>query len=91
MICVVQAILFDLTGFGISNWVNKAVFYNYVPFFFFPCTDDELQDFPPVKFIVETFQNYYPESLGAMIFYNPPWIFSGSFSHCFQYLLRSVT
>ncbi|KAJ5477104.1 hypothetical protein N7539_007248 [Penicillium diatomitis] len=49
-----KAILFDLTGFGLSNW-----------------------DFPPVRFIIETFQNYYPESLGAMIFYNAPWIFSG--------------
>ncbi|KAJ5574914.1 hypothetical protein N7450_008813 [Penicillium hetheringtonii] len=34
-------------------------------------------DFPPVKFIIEIFQESYPESLGAMIFYNAPWIFSG--------------
>ncbi|KAJ5811777.1 hypothetical protein N7474_008078 [Penicillium riverlandense] len=33
-------------------------------------------DFPPVKFIVDCFQENYPESLGAMIFYNAPWIFS---------------
>ncbi|KAJ5998570.1 hypothetical protein N7451_006380 [Penicillium sp. IBT 35674x] len=31
----------------------------------------------PVKFIIDSFQEYYPESLGAMIFYNAPWIFSG--------------
>lgn len=36
-----------------------------------------MQDFPPVKFIIETFQEHYPESLGALIFYNAPWIFSG--------------
>jgi hypothetical protein len=34
-------------------------------------------DFTPVKFIIECFQEDYPESLGAMIFYNAPWIFSG--------------
>ncbi|KAJ5157391.1 uncharacterized protein N7482_008491 [Penicillium canariense] len=34
-------------------------------------------DFPPVKFIIDSFQENYPESLGAMIFYNAPWIFSG--------------
>jgi hypothetical protein len=33
-------------------------------------------DFPPVKFIIDCFQENYPESLGAMIFYNAPWIFS---------------
>ncbi|KAJ5714835.1 uncharacterized protein N7483_012016 [Penicillium malachiteum] len=31
----------------------------------------------PVKFIIDCFQENYPESLGAMIFYNAPWIFSG--------------
>lgn len=36
-----------------------------------------MQDFPPVKFIIESFQENYPESLGALIFYNAPWIFSG--------------
>lgn len=36
-----------------------------------------MQDFPPIKFIIDSFQEYYPESLGAMIFYNAPWIFSG--------------
>ncbi|GAD99721.1 CRAL/TRIO domain protein [Paecilomyces variotii No. 5] len=34
-------------------------------------------DFPPVKFIIKSFQENYPESLGAMIFYKAPWIFSG--------------
>ncbi|CAI7650436.1 unnamed protein product [Penicillium manginii] len=37
----------------------------------------DTMDFPPVKFIIEIFQESYPESLGAMIFYNAPWIFSG--------------
>ncbi|KAJ5623372.1 hypothetical protein N7490_011977 [Penicillium lividum] len=31
----------------------------------------------PVKFIIDSFQENYPESLGAMIFYNAPWLFSG--------------
>ncbi|KAJ6114539.1 hypothetical protein N7486_000317 [Penicillium sp. IBT 16267x] len=31
----------------------------------------------PVKFIIDSFEQNYPESLGALIFYNAPWIFSG--------------
>ncbi|KAJ5082624.1 hypothetical protein N7532_011667 [Penicillium argentinense] len=42
-------------------------------------------DFPPVKFIIDIFQESYPESLGAMIFYNAPWIFSG-----FWKLIRGI-
>lgn len=42
-------------------------------------------DFPPVKFIIENFQENYPESLGALVFYNAPWIFSG-----FWKLIRTV-
>ncbi|CAI7581649.1 unnamed protein product [Penicillium bialowiezense] len=34
-------------------------------------------EFPPIKFIIECFQQNYPESLGAMIFYNAPWFFAG--------------
>ncbi|OQD68536.1 hypothetical protein PENDEC_c034G00800 [Penicillium decumbens] len=34
-------------------------------------------EFPPVKFIIDSFQESYPESLGALIIYNAPWIFSG--------------
>ncbi|PLB36867.1 CRAL-TRIO domain-containing protein [Aspergillus candidus] len=34
-------------------------------------------DFPAVKFIIECFQENYPESLGAIIFYKAPWFFSG--------------
>ncbi|KAJ5224660.1 uncharacterized protein N7469_008163 [Penicillium citrinum] len=41
-------------------------------------------DFPPVKFIIEIFQESYPESLGAMIFYNAPWIFSGKFQETLE-------
>lgn len=41
-----------------------------------------------MKFIIEIFQESYPESLGAMIFYNAPWIFSGKF-HAMLTLLIS--
>lgn len=34
-------------------------------------------EFPPIKFIIDCFQKNYPESLGAMIYYNAPWIFAG--------------
>lgn len=48
----------------------------------------DLQDFPPIKFIIENFQENYPESLGALIFYNAPWIFSGLSTIRFRYLCR---
>ncbi|CAG7917523.1 unnamed protein product [Penicillium olsonii] len=34
-------------------------------------------DFPSIKFVIDCFQENYPESLGAMILYNAPWVFSG--------------
>ncbi|KAB8226154.1 CRAL-TRIO domain-containing protein [Aspergillus novoparasiticus] len=34
-------------------------------------------EYAPVKFIIECFQENYPESLGYMLFYNAPWFFSG--------------
>jgi len=30
-----------------------------------------------VKFLVEIFEKYYPESLGVALILNAPWIFSG--------------
>ncbi|KAL2868894.1 CRAL-TRIO domain-containing protein [Aspergillus lucknowensis] len=47
-------ILFDMTGFTISN-----------------------MEYAAVKFIIECFQDNYPESLGNMIIHNAPWVFSG--------------
>ncbi|KAL3454469.1 CRAL-TRIO domain-containing protein [Aspergillus insuetus] len=47
-------ILFDMTGFTLSN-----------------------MEYAPVKFIIECFQDNYPESLGNMIIHNAPWVFSG--------------
>ncbi|KAL4907253.1 hypothetical protein BDW74DRAFT_148808 [Aspergillus multicolor] len=47
-------IVFDLTGFSLSN-----------------------MEYPPVKFIIECFQDNYPESLGNLLIHNAPWIFSG--------------
>jgi hypothetical protein len=35
------------------------------------------KEYAPVKFILQCFQENYPESLGAMLFYNAPWVFSG--------------
>lgn len=49
------------------------------------------QDFPPVKFIIDSFQENYPESLGAMIFYNAPWIFSGLSQSLRPLSVRSAT
>ncbi|KAL5339038.1 CRAL-TRIO domain-containing protein [Aspergillus crustosus] len=47
-------ILFDMTGFTLSN-----------------------MEYAPVKFIIECFQDNYPESLGNMLIHNAPWVFSG--------------
>ncbi|KAL2817035.1 CRAL-TRIO domain-containing protein [Aspergillus cavernicola] len=47
-------IVFDLTGFTLSN-----------------------MEYAPVKFIIECFQDNYPESLGTMLIHNAPWVFSG--------------
>ena len=30
-----------------------------------------------MKFVINSFQENYPESLGLMLIYNAPWIFSG--------------
>jgi hypothetical protein len=38
------------------------------------------QEYAPVRYIIQCFQENYPESLGAMLFYNAPWFFSGSFN-----------
>lgn len=34
-------------------------------------------EYAPVKFIIECFQDNYPESLGNMLIHNAPWVFSG--------------
>ncbi|KAE8377050.1 CRAL-TRIO domain-containing protein [Aspergillus bertholletiae] len=34
-------------------------------------------EYPPVKFIIQCFQENYPESLGYMLIYNAPWFFPG--------------
>ncbi|KAI9368545.1 CRAL-TRIO domain-containing protein [Aspergillus egyptiacus] len=34
-------------------------------------------EYAPVKFIIECFQDNYPESLGTLLIHNAPWIFSG--------------
>ncbi|KAL4941497.1 hypothetical protein BDV06DRAFT_179248 [Aspergillus oleicola] len=47
-------IVFDMTGFSLSN-----------------------MEYAPVKFIIECFQDNYPESLGNMLIHNAPWVFSG--------------
>ncbi|KAH8422286.1 CRAL-TRIO domain-containing protein [Aspergillus melleus] len=47
-------IVFDLTGFSLSN-----------------------MEYAPVKFLIDCFQQNYPESLGTMLIHNAPWVFSG--------------
>lgn len=37
-----------------------------------------LQDYPPVKFMIKCFEANYPESLGAVLVHNAPWIFQGN-------------
>lgn len=39
---------------------------------------DFLQEYPPVKFIIQCFEANYPECLGILLIHNAPWIFSGS-------------
>lgn len=34
-------------------------------------------DLGSMQFMIQCFQNYYPESLGKCLIVNPPWIFSG--------------
>ncbi|RHZ85251.1 hypothetical protein Glove_68g25 [Diversispora epigaea] len=34
-------------------------------------------DFPFVKFMIQCFESYYPESLGKLIIHKAPWIFGG--------------
>ncbi|OJJ98414.1 hypothetical protein ASPACDRAFT_79866 [Aspergillus aculeatus ATCC 16872] len=34
-------------------------------------------EYAPVRFVIDCFQENYPEHLGAMLFHNAPWIFSG--------------
>lgn len=41
---------------------------------------DHDQEYAPVKFIIECFQENYPESLGYMLIHNAPWVFSGMFA-----------
>lgn len=36
-----------------------------------------MQDYAPVKFIIKCFEANYPESLGAVLIHQAPWIFSG--------------
>ena len=34
-------------------------------------------DYTPVKFMIKCFEANYPESLGAVLVHNSPWIFQG--------------
>ena len=34
-------------------------------------------DYVPVKFIIQSFEANYPESLGAILLHNAPWVFKG--------------
>jgi len=48
------SIVFDMTGFGLSN-----------------------MDYGLVKYLLEIFRDYYPETLGVCLILNSPWIFRG--------------
>ena len=47
-------------------------------------------DYTPVKFMIKCFEANYPESLGAVLVHNAPWIFQGKEMHCLSqtYLKR---
>jgi hypothetical protein len=34
-------------------------------------------DYTPVKFMIKCFEANYPESLGAVLVHNSPWVFQG--------------
>jgi hypothetical protein len=34
-------------------------------------------DYTPVKFMIKCFEANYPESLGAVLVHNSPWLFQG--------------
>ena len=34
-------------------------------------------DYTPVKFMIKCFEANYPESLGAVLVHNAPWVFQG--------------
>lgn len=36
-------------------------------------------DYAPIKFIIKCFEANYPESLGAILIHNAPWIFNRSY------------
>lgn len=38
-------------------------------------------DYTPVKFMIKCFEANYPESLGAVLVHNAPWIFQGKMMH----------
>lgn len=70
-----QTIIFDMTGFGLSNMVSCSANQKVAA----RGTDHD-QEYAPVKFIIECFQENYPESLGYMLIHNAPWVFSGMFA-----------
>jgi hypothetical protein len=39
-------------------------------------------DYTPVKFMIKCFEANYPESLGAVLVHNAPWIFQGMKMNC---------
>lgn len=54
---------------------GKTVGEHFVVFF----SSNSWQDYTPVKFIIKCFEANYPESLGAVLIHQAPWIFSGLF------------
>ncbi|KAF7588959.1 hypothetical protein BBP40_004961 [Aspergillus hancockii] len=67
-----QTLIFDLTGFSLSNMVNCDPSVEGLASLL-----KHSKEYAPVKFILQCFQENYPESLGTMLFYNAPWFFSG--------------
>lgn len=38
-------------------------------------------DYAPVKFMIKCFEANYPESLGAVLIHNAPWVFQGLYNY----------
>jgi hypothetical protein len=46
-------------------------------------------DYTPVKFMIKCFEANYPESLGAVLVHNAPWIFQGTEINCLSMRMRN--
>lgn len=80
----VQTVVFDMTGFSISNMVSFYPLFAHLPIVLSMQTYSrgiliQQQEYAAAKFLIECAQTAYPEILGAMLIHNAPWGFSGTY------------